>query len=299
VSCLLVAALTVALPHGCDLLQGNGPMVLYGRLIDQMGNPVPDAPLVFTASGEARFQLPRVLAPSYSGGERTWLVHATTSKNGTFFVNAGWGRALSPGKAGDLGYFNALAPGPFRYGRTPPAHNFHGDLTDSVVFMHWNEGFRRIISHLITARVGHEVNTVSYRLDRISPYGSNDDNFNFRIVRSDGRSQRPYGWSIEIDKMYPQALEILRSDGAIGSQAPAEGYGHELTFMMKPNEPHWSTQMTGQFYTRSNDRTIYAGVEITAKLGENGQDATVTIRYTANFGSSRDLVPGPIERPAK
>src|SRR6202035_4061572 len=137
VFCLMVA-LAAAIPHGCDLLWGNAPMDLHGRLVDQMGNSVPDAPVVFTASAWTRFQI-----PIEGGRETNWLVGATTAADGMFNIHAGWGKALFPGKTGDLGRLNGHVPGPFHYGWGTPTREFHGDVAHPVVFMSWNDNFKR------------------------------------------------------------------------------------------------------------------------------------------------------------
>jgi hypothetical protein len=290
--CVLMLSLVVALPRGCDLMWGNAPMNLYGKLVDQMGNPVADVPVFFTASANTRFQLPILLA---NDGETTWLVHGTTTKDGTFRISAGWGQVLYPGRSGDLGYLNGNTPGPFEFGRNAHERNFHGDPNHPVMFIWWNDSFKRIISRDVTAQVGHDLYTLSYRSGRVSPYGIGDENLHFRIVRPGGNPPRPYDWSIEIRSVYQLHGELAEANGALKPEAPEKGYVHELLYTMKANDPHWSPQMTKRFYTRGQTGDVYAGVELTASLGINGADPTVTIHYTANFGKSRDLVPGPVK----
>lgn len=55
---LPLLVLLLLIPRGCDLLWGNAPMCVYGKLVDQVGNPVPDACVTFNGVSHAYFQLP-------------------------------------------------------------------------------------------------------------------------------------------------------------------------------------------------------------------------------------------------
>jgi hypothetical protein len=76
-----------------------------------------------------------------------------------------------------------------------------------------------------------------------------------------------------------------------------------LRYTMKLADPAWSQQIKARFYAKGTDllglARVFSGLEIMADLGANDEDPTVTIHYTASFGGSRDLTPGPINSAAK
>lgn len=72
---LLLALAITAAPRGCDLLWGNAPMNLYGKVVDQMGNPAAGAIVTFEAAAYSRLQSPVLFSP---GGDTNWRVQATS-----------------------------------------------------------------------------------------------------------------------------------------------------------------------------------------------------------------------------
>lgn len=295
ISVLMIAVLAAVVPHGCDLVRGNAPLNLYGIVIDQTGNPAPGAVVSFEAMARNRLQSPVLFSES---GETTWRIQVTSGPGGRFDLHDGWGRALFLKSIEGPHYTQACLYLTFCYGRNPPEPAYRPDPAHPAVFLCWNDVFKRIVSREITNRVGNDLYTLSYRSGRVSPFGIGDENLHFRIVRPEGNRQRPYDWSLELSSVFPRTVEVADSDGPLQLQAPAGGYKHELVFTMRAADPNWSSQMTKRFYTCSGDGGVYAGVEMKVQLDANGADPTVTTRYTANFGGSRDLVPGPVA-PAK
>lgn len=292
--CVLLLGVIIGIPHGCDLLWGNAPMNLYGKVVDQLGNPVSNIPVEFTASAWERFQVPVA-----GGKEANWVVRQTTTADGTFAIHAGWGKALFPGKTGDLGRLNGNVPGPFHYGRGTDTKEFHGDVAHPVIFMSWNDAFKRVISREATARLGHEWYALAFRTGRFSKYGTGDENLEIRIIRPAGTPQPPYDWALEIEGIVGQVAD---AKGPLKQIAPEGPYTRSLRFPMSAADPGWSARKTVNVYSKGTDllsmSRLYAGVEISVTLGANGGDPTVTLNYTANFGNSRDLVAGPV-KPAR
>lgn len=140
------------------------------------------------------------------------------------------------------------------------------------------------------------IQTLSYRSGRVSPFGIGDENLHFRVLRPKGNPPQPFDWALELSSVYPRAAEVAASVGRLRPEAPESGYVHELAFKMPASDPNWSSQMIRRFYTCNNDGGVYAGVEMQVQLPTNDGDATVTIHYAADFGKSRDLLPGALKQ---
>lgn len=287
----IIALVIAALPHGCDLLWGNAPISLHGKVIDQMGNAVPSATVSFEAMARSRFQLPILFS---EGGETTWRLQGTSGTDGTFAIDDGWGRVMFLKSVGRPGYTQGCLYLTFYYGRNPPEPVYPTDRGHPAVFMCWNNAFKRIVSRDVVAPIGSEWCTLAYRTGRTSQFGTGDENLEFRIIRpaSNGASD----WALEVDGFHG---EVAPATGSIGSRAPERGYARALRFTDWKVDASGSRTLHAQFYSRGPDLgpntvgNVFAGVEVTARIAE-GKEATATIHYTADFGNSRDLLAGPV-----
>jgi hypothetical protein len=284
------------LPYGGDLLAGNGRMVLYGKVVDQMGSPIANSTIEFTASAASRFRPPILFAED---GERSWIVSTTTMPDGSFTLDAGRGQVLYLGRAGETGYVNGDVPGPFYFGRKAKMPRIGPDREHPVSFMRWNAAFKRIISKDVTCRPGHGNYFLEYLSGKIANSDEGFPNLTFSVLRPGGRPIRPYDWTLEVRGVRGGVAD---ADGPIKSEAPAVGYAPKLNYEIRAADHNWSPMVVKRFYTRSSgyelNSPIHGLVEMTVVLGDHGEDPAVTIHYTANFDNSRDLTPGPV-MPAK
>src|SRR5689334_19468157 len=77
----------VASPFLLDALWGNVPIVFYGRIVDDSGNPVVGAEVSMHVLAQKRLHLPVPFASSQTG----WAANATTGVNGRFVIHGGRG----------------------------------------------------------------------------------------------------------------------------------------------------------------------------------------------------------------
>jgi hypothetical protein len=294
---LLLIALLAVIPHSCDLVKGNVPMTLYGRVVDQMGNAAPGAALTFEASARPRFSPPSVATDD----SVKWRVQATAGPDGTFTIHGGWGQTLFLKSISGPRYAQACLYLTFNYGWKSTDPIYHPEPANPVVFMCWNDAFKRIISGKMESTIAMDSEGVAFRSGRISKFGTGDENFAFRVIRPPGNPKRPYEWSVAVDGLYGK---VQKAAGELGAEAPREGYTKKLREIMAANDPAWSPQMRLLFYSQAPDLgpgqgpKIHARVDMSAIIADNNQDVSVTIKYAANFGNSRDLTPGPVV-PAK
>jgi hypothetical protein len=291
-SVLLVIVLISSVPHGCDLLWGNGPISLYGEAIDQNGSPVPGAVVSFQAVAASRFQIP--LAIPMRGDQSIWRVEAVTGADGGFELHDGWGQLLFLKSIQGPRYTKAGLYDSFSFGRRALVAD-RTDRDHRAQFLCWNDAFKRILSREITSVVGPEKYTLSYRLGKVSKNGGKDENLAFQVIMPKGNPHAPYDWSVEIEGLLGKladAKEILLPE------VPRLDFVPILRRSMNARDPAWGRQMKIRLYFEGTDvvgvSSLNAGVDMTVTLAEDSQAATVTIKYVANFGNSRDLTPGPI-----
>lgn len=264
-------------------------MVLYGIVVDQNGVPVPGAEVHFDAS---RFDMG---LPFYSGNEQHWEAHALTDGGGRFTVKAGKGDLLQYQYLKKIGFSEGIPSGPFSYGGLNAVPRYHPDPKHPVQFMMWNEAFRHVLSEKITASVDGQLYTLAYRDLKVkSELGGAD--FSFKITKPAAvPPPSPFDWQLTVRGV---GCKLQKCPGPLGSEAPAKEYVPELKVTVSAADPDWSKDATLRFYTRSDHGEVYAGVEMHVSVGEGNKNSDVTIAYTANFGNSRDLAPGPAT-PAK
>jgi hypothetical protein len=272
-------------------------MSLYGVVTDQMGDPVPNAHVVFDGVAQARFQVP-ILAGE--GKERTWRIEATSGPDGKFAIHDGWGTTLHLESIERSGYERACPYETFHFGRSRPGPPYRPDPGKPAVFMCWNNAIKRVISRDITAQLGLDWYALGYRSGRFSKYGTGDENIEVRIIRPVGNQPPPYDWTLEIEGINGKVTD---ANGPLKPEAPDGQYTWTLRYPVHATDPAWSSKMTVHLYSKGTDTLamsrLYAGVELSVALGATGQNPTVAVHYTANFGNSRDLTPQPVKPAAR
>jgi hypothetical protein len=294
---VLLLTFAWVLPRGCDLLWGNVAMVAYGQVVDQSNHAVEGAAVELTASRQARFQLPILFSQD---GIVHWTVDAVTAADGSFVVNAGRGQALDVRSIKKPGYVQSkLGGGRFIFAINQPRLIYHPDSKHPVIFMMWNSALRRVVSREVICRaIGDDVfQTLEYVSGRVERAQGGFEELKFRLKYPSGNPRAPYDWELEVGG--GMQGEVAEAKGSSKDEAPMTGYLPTLRFLMKADNPHWSSTISRRFYTHGKYSEVYAAVELTAKLGMGGQPATVTIKYTASYDGSRSLKPGPVQPAGK
>jgi hypothetical protein len=292
-----IFALIFGVPYGCDFIQGNGPMIVYGRVIDQTGKPITDAPVNFMASANPRFQLPFPLAKPRRA---EWQVSATTDHDGYFYLNGGRGLALYALRVGELGFEKGAIPNNFYFGRRSDGNIYHPDSKNPTVFMWWNDVYKRIVSKTATCRPKRDDGcTLAFLSGAMTNSEGAFEQLEIFVQRPPAGTATPFDWGVDV-----RALDggLVETEAKLGPEAPDAGYEPKKHYFVSAKDPHWSLRLLRRFYTRNHGyeigKPIYAGVELEVVLDANDANPTVTARYTADFGNSRDLTPGPV-MPAK
>jgi hypothetical protein len=289
---LLSICLLIAIPHSCDLLLGNAPMTVYGQVIDQTGAPVPAAAVDFESSAVPRSQ---IFVPWTSLGESAWHTRTTTAADGSFSVFGGRGKRMNLAFIEKSGYSEGIVPGPFRF-EHGGLYADHTDIANRAIFVWWNDNFKRILSRDVICRPGQHIYALEYLRGRVSTNMGVLEHIEFSVIRPSGNPPRPYSWGIKIRAPRGGIQEAV---GALKPDAPPDGYMPDFSYIVQADSPSWSPQVVKHFYSRARLFPLgvetYAAITFTVTLGANGDDPTVTIHYTVNFGNSRDLTPGPIK----
>jgi hypothetical protein len=289
---LLLVGILCALPRGCDLLWGNAPMTAYGKVIDQMGNAVPGADVTFQGRAMARLQLPILWTWPR---ESTWQIHTHTSNDGSFILHGGWGQRMYWASIDKSGYSQGIVPGSFYFGSESAKNTLSSTAQHPAVFMWWNNRLKRVLSRDVMCRPDRLPYTLEYLRGRVSHDTGVLAHIEFTVLRPLGNLASPYNWSLSVRA--PNG-RICEANGPLKREAPQEGYVRELNYTMGADNRRWSPEITTRFYTRESQYPsgpeTFAGVELIAVFDSNG-NPTVTIHYTANFGNSRDLTPGPVK----
>jgi hypothetical protein len=284
-----------AIPRGCDAHLGNVPMLVYGKVVDQAGIPVPDAGLEFRALRATRSPF---ASPMGNDNFVEWRAWATTAADGRFSVQAGNGQELivqsitkdgyrwQPGADGNFIFMNAGSH----------ATLYKPDSAHPVKFLMWNLA----VPKMVTRSASHQMRGGDGGWGMTFADGTFEKTFSpgqirIAIAKPKPGDLLPCDWEIVIGDV---GEEVVEAKGPLGPEAPRSGYVKSVALKVSKSDPAWSDHIVKRFYTRDVREGIYAGAELEARLSPDGGPITVTIRYTANFGKSRDLVPGPVA-PAK
>jgi hypothetical protein len=193
------------------------------------------------------------------------------------------------------GYSKAIYPGTFAFGAWgPAAYQYRPDPGHPTAFLMWNDAFRRIVSKRITTSVEDSKTYACHYLPAVVESNvSGLDDLAFTVKYPKVRPQGAFEWGLLV-----QVTDVTEAQchGALEGRAPAEGYVPKLEYVMKADDPQWSSSIAKRFYTKDRHGQIYAAVELTINLDPKGGPATATIEYTASFDHSPDLTPGPVSQ---
>jgi len=280
-----------AVPRGCDAQVGNVPMVVYGMVVDQAGAPVPDATLEFCALRSTRSPF---ASPMGEDNVVEWRAWATTGPSGTFCLRAGNGHTMAVQSITKDGYRWQPSGPSFRFMNAGSgAMLYKPDPANPVKFIMWNLGAAKIVTRTVTCRVkpGDRGSRLNY-LDGTFEQTNGPGQIAIAVDQPKAGDISPDGCEIVLgDGSGPQVVE---AKDALGPEAPKSGYVKSITFKVGRSDPGWPEHIVRRFYTHDRFEDIYAGVELEARLSPDGGPITVTVHYTADFGKSRDLVPGPV-----
>jgi hypothetical protein len=269
--------------------RGDASRTLYGKIVDQMGRPVSGASVEFNSSFIAGF------IPFADSNYHRWLVRTTSAPDGKFSINAGKGHLLECYAIAKPGYSKGVFPSGFAFPPNPyPTPLYHPDPGHPVLFVMWNDAFKRILSNKLTISIDGQLYAIRYLSGSVERNTGGSEDLAFTVTYPQAPPTGHFEWRLQIWSGMDGS--VTECDGPLAGSAPADGYAPKLEYVMKADDPHWSNAMAKRFYTKERHGNIYAAVELTIQLNPKGGPGTATIEYTASFDHSPDLTPGPVSQ---
>lgn len=256
--------------------QNDIPIVFYGRLEDQFGNPVTGAQIAASV---------RI----YNGVQSTVERFSVTSDaNGFFQINHGKGESLAivPDKAG---YVLATKATLFKYSHLE-SHPYVSDQNNPTVIKMWKlQGAENLVHVQNEIRVPIDGSPVALDLETGKQVQSGGDiviqvqsTLNPNVVQK-------YDWQVTIEAVNG-GLISSGDDFEQMFQAPESGYDSQFVAKYQKDVRPWSTTFNGIFYFTSRSGNCYGklGIEVLSDVVKNGTIPVILNSY-ANPVSSRNL----------
>jgi hypothetical protein len=253
------------------------PIVFFGKLEDQFGNPVANAEI---AAG----------VRIYNGVQSTVERFSVNSDaNGLFQINHGKGESLGimPKKAG---YTLATTDTEFRYSQLDQ-HPYVPDAGNPTVIKMWKlQGAELLVGidqhhklHYTDAPINFDLLT-----GQIVPTGGD---IRLMVSRSPGimSGRNRLDWRVQIEVVDGGLMESGGQD-AITFTAPENGYLPSDTLVFSTNAPNkWSGLFNQGFFVMSRNGQVYSKLGISFRINENPDDFMyITFSGVANTNGSRN-----------
>jgi hypothetical protein len=256
----------------------NQPVGFYGKVIDQISNPVPNVSIdmrvrEWTVSPLASAGVGGTMAP----------VHRETDDDGRFEVRGMSGDAIELMGVQKEGY--DLSPQtPRNWGPSNGSPDF------PVIFKLWHKGEP---GQLVTGKkfFGVTPDGRAYAIDLLKGTASESTNgggdFFMRVSRPPNVSRSDkYSWSFEI---LPADGGILETNGGLLYQAPQFGYLPRYDFSTDPADPNWRFRVRRSFYLKTRG-AAYARVNLEV-FAYYDHEGAVDLNYAINPSGSTNLQP--------
>jgi hypothetical protein len=250
------------------------PIVFYGKLEDQFGNPVVGAQI-------------RGNTIVYNG-VRAGAEHVSVNSdaNGLFQINAGTGESLGiwPRKEG---YVLATTRTEFKYSYMYPEH-FTPDPNNPVLVKMWKlQGAEPLTAINATVRLPFTNAPISFDLitGKTVPTGGD---LTLTVNRPEGviSQQHPQDWSVSIDVIDGGLIALSDNEWGITYSAPEDGYVPRGTF----ENDNGSDVTRRTLLVRSRSGKIYAKVGFSFRINNGPSDLMyIAFNGAANTNSSRNL----------
>ncbi len=253
------------------------PIVFYGRLEDQFGNPVAGAEITGTTT---------IISGKAVGANR---VSATSDGNGFFQLNAGNGQSLGimPQKAG---YALATTGTEFNYSHLNESYYVPDPNNPTVIKMWKLQGAESLVSidqhyklHYTDAPMNFDLLT-----GKIIPAGGD---IKITVTRPSGilsgRSRQD--WSVRVEAVDGGLMDSGGQE-AVTYAAPEGGYEPSSTFIFSTNAPYkWFEEFNQGFFLMSRNGQVYSKLGLSFRINRTPDDFMyVTFGGIANTNGSRN-----------
>lgn len=225
------------------------PIIFYGRVQDQFGNPVADAEII----GSIIVDNGKV--------EGTSKVSAISDASGLFQLNGGQGESIGvmPRKEG---YALASTETEFKYSHFYPESRHVPDPSKPVVFKMWKlQGGEPLVHFQFKARVPCNGASVAFDLQTGQRVESGGDII-IRVESSPAPNvMEKYNWEAKIQ---PVNGGVVLYEGRMESVflAPEGGYEPEFVISQQKDSQPWQSGFNGSFYLKSRGGRSYGKIDL-------------------------------------
>jgi len=277
--------------HQALLAYNNEQIVFYGKLVDQFGEPVPDATVDFAV---------RVIDQYKNTTERGRTMSDVT---GRFTISGYKGQDLSvnPSKPG---YVPSAVRGVFNYSHLfPDEERVHPDPRVPDVIEMWKlQGAEHLISFDFDVSIPIGGTALRFDCQTGQQVKSGGDLAITVKTSAQPNTSEQYDWQVGVRAIDGGVME----QGGVGLdrmfEAPHSGYAPELIRAFQKGTPDWSSSFTGGFYFTSRNARCY-GKFITEIVTFRVRNGTVPTRLRGylNPSGSRNLEvdPNKVVAPAR
>jgi hypothetical protein len=259
------------------LASGNDiPIVFYGRLEDQFGNPVSGAQIAASV---------RI----YNGVQaRVDNFSVTSDANGFFQINHGNGESLGLAPQKD-GYVLASTGTFFKYSHLENQPYVPDQNNPTVIKMWKLQGAEPLFGINQRYKFRYTSEPINFDLlsGKIVPTGG-DIRITVKRPAGDVSERTMQDWSVQMEVIGGGLIDSGGQEG-VTYAAPESGYEPSETFTMSTSTHSWSGVFNRGFFIRSRNGQVYGKVTFGIGINQNPDDNVyVEFHGIANTNSSRN-----------
>lgn len=253
-------------------LAKNLNLDLYGRVIDQYGQPVVGAKIQGDVVIRLGFMQQR---------DDVHFTQTDESGNFSFLGFNGTGLGIWPQKAGY--FYNLKLPS-----RRPD--NYSPNPDNPVIFTMWKlRGAEPLVDQQIKTNIPYVGTSVAFNMLT----GKEDPNGDLRISLSRfpltiaPGLMHPYDWQFKLEVV---GGGLLQEDDPYPYWAPENGYEPAVEFTMNSNSIPWSDELNQSFYFKNNDGQ-YGMMHVDLNTSSKHPETGIDIQMLINPSGSQNLEP--------
>ena len=259
------------------LAYNDVPIVFYGRIEDQFGNPVVGVEITGTT----------IINNGVTTGANR--VSTISDANGFFQLDAGKGESLGimPRKAG---FTLASTATLFKYSHLED-HQYTPDAKNPTVIKMWKlQGAKPLVSIDQHCKIPYTTAPINFDLlaGQIVPSGGD---IKITVSRPAGiiSGRAPKDWSVQIEAVDGGLIETSVGEARVTYAAPNSGYEPSKKFTMSNSNNTWYEAVHQMFFVQSRNGEVYGKVNFSLRINQNPDDSmSITLSGVASTNGSRN-----------
>jgi hypothetical protein len=260
----------------------NVPIDLYGEVIDQNSNPVPE---VSIKAGVRHWTKMDPAAVEFGLGYKEIHLESTTGADGRFEISGATGDAYGILLNKDGYILSPKTPRGFGGGTI-------GSFESPVIFKMWKKGAgQHLVSHDLR-RVGIPVDGSEVQFDLLNGTKVQSGGQFIVRVKRDPQILPPahtgYNWSAEFE--IPNGGLVTNDDEFMYS-APTSGYQEMCKIEMFKGEPGWTSSLNQTFYIELENGAYYGTLTVNLLTFHSPPPIILNLEISINPSGSRNLQP--------